>query len=159
MKARRRSRGALGGLLGKLIEVLRPASAREPQVFVRAPGCRCGPGFCADSKGIGYMGSCSEGDGERTAAPDCTRCGAPHQSTLGCWCCQTRGADMTQPQDPEDRAGTEFWLRCLREGVRYEEVVDVQDAAMRAGGVAALPTADEALETVLARRKPARSAP
>lgn len=130
------------------------AHAVDPPWRRNPHACSCGPGFCADAKGIGYIGSCSAGDGERVAAPDCTRCGAPHQSTRGCWLCQSRSADMSKPQDPEDRAGTDFWLRCLREGIRGGEVFAMQDAIFAARGASATyPTPDEALDAVLAQRR------
>lgn len=147
--------------LTKLLKVIRTSTSPKPsgtvRVFSEGTACRCGPGFCADAQGLGYIGSCSAGDGERVAAPDCTRCGAPHQSTRGCWLCQTRSTDMTKPQDPEERAGTDFWLRCLREGVRGEEVFAIQDVALARG---VLPRPEEILEFVLAQRsKPVCTTP
>lgn len=114
--------------------------------------CACGPGFCAADHGLGYIGSCSKGDEPpREAAPDCTRCGAPHQSTRGCWLCQSRSADMTQPQTAADRAETDFWLRCLREGVSGSDVFDGQDREYRETGT--LLDLDEVLDRVLAARR------
>lgn len=50
--------------------------------------CLCGPGFCANDRGVGfYGGRCNTQD--REPAPDCARCGAGHQSTRGCWACHS----------------------------------------------------------------------
>lgn len=47
--------------------------------------CRCGPGFCATDRNVGFQGVCRPDN--RAPAPDCTRCGATNQSTAGCWAC------------------------------------------------------------------------
>ena len=68
-------------------------------VFI-SPGapCKCGPGFCASRPGVGFYGYCA-GSARRESAPDCPLCGAPAQSTLGCWCCSVRGGN-----DPSELA-------------------------------------------------------
>ena len=135
--------------LAKLLNITGLYSASEPPPRVVAgTACNCGPGFCADAKGIGYIGSCSEGDGERIAAPDCTRCGAPHQSTRGCWLCQTRSADMTKPQDSEDRVNTDFWLRCL------VITPDGQEIAIDSDGFLATPALLGVCETLRGATQP-----
>ncbi len=55
-------------------------------------------------------------------APDCPRCGAPHQSTAGCWLC------LPDEHYPGQRGADRAWVRLLRAGIRGEIVFDLQDA-------------------------------
>lgn len=55
----------------------------EVEVLFEGGPCRCGPGFCASQKGVGFIGHCS--GSRQESGPDCPICGAPHQSTDGCW--------------------------------------------------------------------------
>lgn len=97
--------------------------------------CRCGPGFCAADKNIGYLGFCV---GEaypavkaaRVKGPDCPNCGAPHQTEgMGCWLC-------LGPGDAENAA---MWLRALRLGVRGHELFEEQDRRLAARTTSAEP--------------------
>lgn len=112
-----------------------------------SPGkpCTCGAGFCAVESGVGYMGVCRGKRADLPPRPDCPRCGAPHQGPGGCWLC---GYPHRAPRD--DGEGERFWLRCLREGVRGEEVFAVQDEEIARGRS---PRLMGALDTVLANRR------
>ena len=115
----------------------KPGTGAVLETISRGSPCLCGPGFCARSKGLGYFGYC---DGSRVkAASDCPECGAPHQSTAGCWCCK----GTSSPSVPA------FTLRCLTEGVEGHEVFDAQNAAWARGESCDL---DRALDIVLAAR-------
>lgn len=90
--------------------------------------CLCGPGFCAMQKSVGFYGTCT---GSRAqAAPDCDRCGAPHQSADGCWACTGVEPDEAQP-----------WLLALELGVRGPEAFDQQDQARARGERLSFPDA------------------
>lgn len=91
-----------------------------------APGapCRCGPGFCAAERGLGYIGFC--GGSRATSAPDCPRCGAPHQSDAGCWLCLPNA-------EPWQRENSAAYVRMLAAGVHGRDVLDYQEAANRRG--------------------------
>ncbi len=80
--------------------------------------CRCGPGFCASEQGLGYFGYC--GGSRAAAAPDCSLCGAPHQSDAGCWNCSVKGGN-----EPEN---ARVWVRMLRLGLRYEALAGMQQS-------------------------------
>ena len=113
-------------------------------IISRGRPCKCGPGFCANDRGVGYYGFCA---GSRaTGAPDCPLCSAPHQSSDGCWLCSTKGGN-----NPE---GAAEWLRCLRHDLPAPEVFGAQDAAMADGGFLTFGEAvDVALEQRAARAK------
>lgn len=94
----------------------------EGVTFVPISGgapCRCGPGFCANSHGVGFFGYCA--GSRQTSAPDCTNCGAGRQSDAGCWLC--RGSSDTWEAENEAT-----WLRMLAAGVTGHEVFDHQEA-------------------------------
>ncbi len=124
------------------------------QVTVISNGapCKCGPGFCAANRGLGYYGYCRgpaapkdvEAGAEAGAElPPCPHCSAPHQGPNGCWFCSVRGGNNT------DHA--EFWLRCLSEGVAGHEVFDMQrDLWQTTGEFSSL---DEVLDRVLAAQR------
>lgn len=100
--------------------------------------CRCGPGFCAASRGLGYIGFCA---GSRTdRAPDCPRCGAPHQAPGGCWLC-------LENAEPWQRENDQACIRLLRAGVAGSTALDQQEAAHAAGRSL---TFSEAVDEVIA---------
>lgn len=108
-----------------------------------SPGvaCRCGAGFCAAEAGVGYIGFC--GGSRPTTAPDCSRCGAPHQSGAECWLCLPNA-------EPWQRENTAEYVRMVRAGVHGNAVLDYQDAAHRRGE---WPTFAECVDAVIARGK------
>lgn len=100
--------------------------------------CRCGPGFCANSHGVGFFGYCA---GSRsTSGPDCVHCGAGHQSDAGCWLCR---GPSSEPWEVEN---SKAWLRMLSAGVTGHEVFDEQE---RNGN---MQTFEEAADAVIARK-------
>jgi len=103
-----------------IIEGLANGSIQSAVVVSNGAPCRCGPGFCASASGVGYIGTC--GGSRAMSAPDCPRCGAPHQSDAGCWLCDKKG-NYTE----SDAAGSAIWLRALRLGVRGEDLFRRQD--------------------------------
>lgn len=88
--------------------------------------CRCGPGFCASVAGYGFVGCCA--GSRQDAAPDCTRCGAPHQSTAGCWNCDIRGK-----HGEDSLAVCKSTVRAMKLGVTMREMLERQDARWAQG--------------------------
>jgi hypothetical protein len=94
------------------------------EVISNGKPCHCGPGFCAGAAGVGYYGFC---DGSKSvSAPDCLACGAPHQSTTGCWACGTRSGEP-------NLEGARDSIYALERGVRFDEVFELQEELSRKG--------------------------
>lgn len=92
----------------------------------RGEPCRCGPGFCASDRGVGYVGYCA---GSRpNAAPDCPVCGAPHQSDAGCWLHKPSG-----DRDELEIKADEATLKCLQAGISTRLVLDLWETRYRDG--------------------------
>lgn len=88
-----------------------PISAGSP--------CRCGPGFCASKRGLGFFGFC--GGSRTTTAPPCPRCGAGDQSGDGCWLC--RETEVYEGARDNDKA----WARLWAAGVSGDEAFNELD--------------------------------
>ena len=104
-----------------------PISAGEP--------CRCGPGFCATERGLGFFGFCA---GSRaTSAPPCPRCGAGDQSDVGCWLCSrrssrtsvwTRELDRRRSRPtPWEEENDAAWVRLWAAGVSGGDAFRIQE--------------------------------
>lgn len=101
--------------------------------------CRCGPGFCALQRGLGFIGFCAGSRAE--SAPDCGVCGAPHQSPAGCWLHVGAG----------DEEADSAWLRLLRAGLPGSVVFDWQD---RQNAEGRWPSFAESVDAVIATASP-----
>lgn len=86
----------------------------EVVVISRGRPCTCGPGFCASEAGVGFYGFC--GGSRKEAAPDCLKCGAPHQAPEGCWACDGKDNDKT----------ARLAVRALRLGVSWDTLFERQ---------------------------------
>ena len=106
----------VSGVMEALAEGLADGSIESVCVISKGAPCRCGPGFCATERGLGFIGYC--GGSRAVAAPDCRFCGAPHQSDAGCWLCLER-------EGPNE--GSKMWLRCLRLNVDGGALLDEQE--------------------------------
>lgn len=118
--------GAVVGTVGGCAECIDAFGQAHCSVTL-SPGkpCLCGPGFCAYSKGIGCSGFCAGSRPE--PAPDCTNCGAPHQSAAGCWLCGGRA------REEWERENDEAWLLALQLGVDGLDAFRLQDEALKRG--------------------------
>jgi len=131
---------AVGVCLECTIDMGGTDGAGGPCLISSGEPCRCGPGFCAAERGLGYIGRCA---GSRaTSAPDCSRCGAPHQSGAECWLC-------LPDSEPWQREHSAAYVRMLRAGVHGRDVLDYQEAANRRGE---WPTFGECADAVIARK-------
>lgn len=111
---------AVGVCLECTIDMGGTNGAGGPCLISSGAPCRCGPGFCAAERGLGYIGFC--GGSRTTMAPDCPRCGAPHQSGAECWLCRPDA-------EPWQKENTAAYVRMLHAGVHGHEVLDYQEAA------------------------------
>jgi len=88
-------------------------------VISRGAPCKCGPGFCATSRGLAFYGFCKGASDDIAAGTEeCPYCEAPHQGTEGCWLCSTKDGAPSDGNGP--------WLRLLEAGIEAGAAFAIQ---------------------------------